>query len=83
LRVALLEEVEKLGSAVPFVALADHKAGGDVERREQRGGAVADVAVGAPFGHARHHRQDGLFAVERLDLRLLIDAEDEGAVGRR
>ena len=31
---------------------------------------------------ARHHRQDRLLANECLDLALLIDAEDEGSVGR-
>ena len=32
----LLEEVEELGCAVPFVAFANHEAGRDVERCEQR-----------------------------------------------
>ena len=40
------------------------------------------VAVRATFGYARHHRQDRLLAIECLDLALLIDAEDEGSVGR-
>ena len=40
------------------------------------------VAVRATFRYAGHHRQDWLFAIERLDLALLIDAEDEGSVGR-
>jgi hypothetical protein len=31
----------------------------------------------AAFWDARHHRQDGLFAVERLDLALLVDAENQ------
>jgi hypothetical protein len=39
--------------------------------------------VGAPLRHARHHRQDRLLAVERLDLGLLVYAENECAVGRR
>jgi hypothetical protein len=33
-------------------------------------------------GHARHHRQGRLLAIECLDLALLIDAEDEGSVRR-
>ncbi len=81
LRVDLLEEVQKLGGAMPLVAFADHEAGGDVERREQRGRAVPDVAMGSTFGHAGHHRQDRLFAVECLDLALLVDAEHERSVG--
>jgi hypothetical protein len=35
------------------------------------------------FGHARHHRQDRLFPIQRLDLTFLIDAEDQRPVGRR
>ena len=42
----------------------------------------AGVVVGAPLGHARHHRQHGLGAVQGLDLRLLVDAE-HGRVFRR
>lgn len=66
-----LEKVEELPGTVAPVALADHGAGGDVERGEQRGGAVTFVIVGAAFGHARQHRQHGLGAVERLDLALI------------
>ena len=40
------------------------------------------IAVRATFGHARHHRQHRLLAIECLDLALLIDAEDEGSVWR-
>jgi hypothetical protein len=44
LRVDLLEEIEKLG-AVALVAFADHEARSDVEGREQRRRAVADMRV--------------------------------------
>jgi hypothetical protein len=40
------------------------------------------VAVRATFGYARHHWQDRLLAIKCLDLALLIDANDEGSVGR-
>jgi hypothetical protein len=49
-RVDLLEEVEKLGRTMALVAFADDKTRGDVERREQRRCAVANVAVGAALG---------------------------------
>ncbi len=81
LRVDLLEEVEELGRPVPLVAFADDEARGDIECRKQRGRAVADVAVGATLGHARHHRQNRLLPVERLDLTLLIYAQDQRPVG--
>ena len=50
---------------------------------EATSSAANSEAVCATFGYARHHRQDRLFAIECLDLALLIDAEDEGSVGRR
>ena len=64
----LVEELPELAGAVLRVATADHRAGGDVQRREERGGAVPGVVVGAPLRLARPHRQQRLGAVERLDL---------------
>ena len=46
----LLEEVEELGCPVALVTLADHEAGGHVERGEQRCRAVADIVMGPPLG---------------------------------
>ena len=40
------------------------------------------IAVRATLRYTRHHRQDRLLAIECLDLTFLIDAEDEGSVGR-
>ncbi|OBP89868.1 hypothetical protein BAE40_13165 [Mesorhizobium loti] len=68
--VDLLEEVRKLGCPVPLVAFANHNAGRHIERREQRGGAVSDRAMGPALRHARHHRQDRLLPIECLDLAL-------------
>jgi len=44
-------------------------------------GAVPSVVVGLALGLARPHGQQRLAAVEGLDLRLLVDAEHQGAVG--
>jgi hypothetical protein len=68
------QELAELGSAVAAVQFADHGAAGDVEGREQAGDAMPQVVVGAPPGHAGHHRQHGPGPVQRLDLGLLIDA---------
>ena len=57
---------------------ADDGAVEDVEGGEQRGCAVAFVVVGHRSGAAWLHRQTGLGAVERLDLALLIDRENDG-----
>ena len=58
-------------------ALADDGAVEDIERREQRGRAVADVIMGHRSGPALLDRQARLGAVKRLDLRFLVDREHE------
>ena len=45
LRLDRVQETDELLMAVPLHAAADHGAVEDVERREQGGGAVADVVV--------------------------------------
>jgi hypothetical protein len=46
LSVDLFEEVKEFGGTVPLVAFADDKAGGDVERCEQRGRAMPPAVRG-------------------------------------
>ncbi len=60
----------------------DHGAVGGVERGEQAGRAVAHIIVGAFLGHARHHRECRLRPGQRLHLRLLVHAVDDGRLGR-
>ena len=48
----------------------------------QVGGAVTDVVVGLARRHARHQRQHRRRTVERLDLRLLVDAQHDRGLGR-
>jgi hypothetical protein len=67
-------ELAEPGRPVPAVQLGDHGAVGDVERGEQAGDAVPQIVVRAPLGHARHHRQHRLGAVQRLDLARLVHA---------
>jgi hypothetical protein len=59
-------------------AAADHGTIEDIEGGEQSGGAVALVVVGHGAAFAGLHRQAGLGAVERLDLRFLVDRDDDG-----
>jgi hypothetical protein len=49
---------------------------GYVERREERGGSVAQVVVGAPRDLARPHGQPRLAAIQHLDLRRFGRAPD-------
>ena len=58
-------------------------AGGGVERREQAEGSVTRVVMGAQLDLAWAHGQKGVRSIERLNLALFIDAEDNGAFGRR
>jgi hypothetical protein len=64
------------------MALADDPATLGVERREERGGPMAHVVVSPPLDLFRTHRQQWLTPVERLDQRLIIDAQHQGFVRR-
>lgn len=54
-------------------ALADHSTIQDIERGKQRGRAVPDIIVDHRSGPTLLHRQSWLRAIERLNLRLLVD----------
>ena len=76
----LFEEFQELDCPVALVAFADDKPRGDIECGKQRGRTMPHIAVRTTLRHARHHRQDRLLAIERLNLAFLIDAEDERTV---
>jgi hypothetical protein len=85
----LVEELAELLRPVAGHALAYHRAGlhvglgrhGCYEAGEQRRGAMALIIVRAPLDLAGAHRQQRLGAIERLDLTLLVNADDERLVG--
>ena len=52
-----------------------------VERGKRRGGSVSRVVVGAPLGRAASAEKAGFD--QGLNLALFIDAEHQGALGRR
>ena len=76
------QELHKLGMAVPGQALPDNFAGQHVQRREQRGGAVALVIVGHRLGPPRLHRQRRLGPVQRLHGGLLVHAQHDRLLRR-
>jgi hypothetical protein len=78
-----LEELEELLTPMPSMTFADHLAGRDIERREERGRAVAPVVVRPALRRAERHRQHRRRAVEGLDLTLLVDAQDQGPIRGR
>ena len=75
------EELLELHGPVTSMKLGDHRAVGDVERREQAGDAAAGVVMTAPSRHAGHHRQHRLGTVQCLHLTLLVHAQDDGTLG--
>ena len=64
-----VEKTDELPMAMARHALADYRVVEDIER------AVPDIIVGHRAGPALLHRQTRLGAVERLDLRLLVDRQ--------
>ena len=62
--------------------MRDDPAGRDVQSSKEGRRTVANVRMGLEFGPAAHHRQRRLHSVERLDLRFLVDAKDDGAFRR-
>ena len=70
----LVEEAPELCGPMAREALANNVPGSDVEGGEQRGHAVTLVVVAAARRLAWTHGQHGLATVQRLDLRLLVDA---------
>ena len=71
-----VEEADELLMAMALHVLPDDCSVKHVERCEQRGCAMPLVIVGHGARTALLHRQAGLGAVERLDLRLLVDGQD-------
>ena len=55
---------------------------GDIQRREQRRRAVANVVVRLSSRDARAHRQQGTRAIQGLDLTLFVEAEHQRVIRR-
>ena len=70
------ESLELLGP-MPSGHIGDDLSGGHVEGGVEVGGAVADVVMAAPLGHAGHQRQHRSGPIQHLDLRV---GSDQGAV---
>ena len=77
-----VQEADELLMAMALHVLPDDRAIQHVERGEQGRRAVALVVMRHRAGAPLLHRQAGLGAVERLDLRLFIDRQHHG-MGRR
>ena len=78
----MFEKVEILLMAMALFASGKDFAGGHVERGKERRGAMADVVVRHSFDVTQTDRQNGLGAIQRLNLALLIHTQDHGVLGR-
>ena len=77
-----IKKFAKLCRSMSLMKLRDDLAGLGIERGEQRRRPMPFVVVRAAFDLAGLHRQQRLRAIERLNLRFLIDAEHR-RMGRR
>jgi hypothetical protein len=69
------EEGDELSRGVPLSGLAQHLAGSGVEGGVERQGPVPVVLKTMSFRPAGGERQNRVFTIERLNVRLFIDAE--------
>src|SRR5579872_1906607 len=81
-RINAIEEFAELGRTVPTVHLADDFPSSHIQRSKQGRRSVALIVVRASFSLTRSHRQNGLCAIQRLDLTLLIGAQHQRAFRR-
>jgi hypothetical protein len=77
-----IEEADELLMAMALHIATDHRAVEDVHRGEQLRRSVPLIVVCHRSGAALLQRQSGLRAVQRLNLALLIDRQDDGVRGR-
>jgi MacB-like periplasmic core domain/FtsX-like permease family len=77
-----VQKPQELLTAVATVTFADDAARRHIQCRKQRRRPVSDVVIGPPLGLARPQRQNGHRAVERLNLTLFIDRQEQCAIRR-
>ena len=78
----LREELAELGGAMAPSDPSKHLAGRDVQGRRQIRGPVSLIVAGAALDLPGPQGQHRMGPVERLNLRLLVDREDQRVVGR-
>src|SRR5882757_4385155 len=81
-RIDLVEKLAKLQRAMATVELPNHLASLSVQGGEQRSGTVAFVIMSPAFRLAGAHRQNGLRAIQSLNLRFLVNTQYQGFIRR-
>jgi len=77
-RIDLVEKLAKLKRAMAPVELPNHLASLSVQGGEQRSGTVAFVIMSPAFRLSGAHGQNGLRAIQSLNLRFLINTQYQG-----
>ena len=80
--VELAQELQELVVAVAIEATAADLAGRDIQGGKQGGRAVPDIIVGPSAAAPAFERQSRLRAVQRLNLALLVHAQDDRMLRR-
>lgn len=76
----MVEEPQELLMSVAGLASGQYLSGSNVQGGKERGGAVAHVVVGHALHVSQAHGQDGLRAVQGLNLALFVHTQHHGFV---
>jgi hypothetical protein len=76
------QELPKLDRPMPPMALPNHLSGFHIQSGKEGRRTMPAVVMGAPLNLSGSHRENGLCAIQRLNLGLFIDAQDQGTLRR-
>ncbi len=76
------QKFAKLYRSMPTMAFAQHRPSPHIQRRKQRGRPIPDIIMGSPLHLSGPHRQNRLFPIQSLNLRFLIDTQNQGSIRR-
>jgi len=80
--VNMSQELQELLMSMAAFIPTDDFSRGNIQGREQGGGAVADVIVSHTFDIAQPQRQHGLRSIQCLNLTFFVNAQNHCLVGR-
>jgi hypothetical protein len=76
-----IKELQKLSMSVSRFTRTDYSSIQDVERCEESRRPMPNVVVCVPFRATGSHRERGLATIQRLNLALLVNAQNQRFVG--
>jgi hypothetical protein len=72
-----IKELQELGMSVSRLTRTDHSPIQDVERREESRRPMPNVVVRVPLRATGSHRKPRLATIQRLDLALLVNTQNQ------